>query len=73
MDSEGPVQTARMCRVLGLHCPHMPEDTFSHGAVHKTKTTHGTCEEQNEQMRRNCHRNMSFEWPTAHRFLEAKT
>ena len=28
-DSEGPDQTARI-----LCCPHMPEETFSHGAAH---------------------------------------
>ena len=28
-DSEGSVQTSQAD--LGLHCPHMPEDTISHG------------------------------------------
>ena len=28
-DSEGPDQIARIAQAyLGLHCPHMPEDTF---------------------------------------------
>ena len=33
---EGPDQNARMRRLadLGLRCPHMPEDTISHGAAH---------------------------------------
>ena len=30
--SEGPDQTGQAD--LGIHCPHMPEDMFSHGAVH---------------------------------------
>ena len=36
-DSEGPDQTAEMQTDLGLRCPHMLEDTFSHGAVHVEK------------------------------------
>ena len=32
VDSEGLDQTAQAD--LGLHCPHMPEDTFSHAAAH---------------------------------------
>ena len=40
-NSEGPDQTARIHRLcadpqadLGLRFPHMPEDTFLHGAAH---------------------------------------
>ena len=35
-DSEDPDQTARMQAQsdLGLHCPHMPEDSFSRGVIH---------------------------------------
>ena len=33
-DSEGPDQTARMRRLIWAFAgPHMPEDTFSHGAA----------------------------------------
>ena len=28
---------AKMQADLGLHCPHFPEDTFSHGATHEAK------------------------------------
>ena len=34
-DSECPDQSAQKRRLIeGLHCPHMPEDSFSHGASH---------------------------------------
>ena len=32
--SEGPDQTAHSQSSPGLRCPHMPEGTFSHDAVH---------------------------------------
>ena len=32
-DREGPDQMRAMRRLTGLGCPHMPEDTFSHGAA----------------------------------------
>ena len=32
-DSEGPDQTAKAQSDLGLRCPHMPEDTVSHGVA----------------------------------------
>ena len=32
-DSEGHDQTARMRKLLCLHCLHVPEDTVSHGAT----------------------------------------
>ena len=32
-DSEYPAQTARMRTDQDLRWPHMPEDTFSHGAA----------------------------------------
>ena len=33
-DSEGPDQTAHPRSDLGLRCPHMPEETFSHGVAY---------------------------------------
>ena len=33
-DSEGPDQIADAQADLGLCCPHIPEDTFPHGAAH---------------------------------------
>ena len=32
-DSEGPDQAVDVQAELGLRCPHMPKDTFSHGAA----------------------------------------
>ena len=35
LDSEGPDQTVRMhILIWAFGCPHMPEDMFSHGAIH---------------------------------------
>ena len=33
MDSGNPDQTVDTQADLGLHCPNMPENTFSHGVV----------------------------------------
>ena len=33
-DSKGPDKVVRMRRLIWAHCPHIPEDSFSHGVAH---------------------------------------
>ena len=53
MDGEGP---AGAQAELGIRCPHMPEDTFSHGAAHIKRPLKGMNILSEEHILSNCYR-----------------